>query len=241
MRMRTSFLMSLVLVFNAQMVPIHAQTLDASSDILGLRLDMSREDFRKAVESNMTVSDFEEKKETIGTADYSVKDVLVQYRFIVTPKSEEETNAAELEKEKTQIQAMRAAGFTSPLSRPVAQAKGADVIVASLDPKEGSSAILGIGRMRSYAPADRPLFKVLMDSITQKYGPPTYSDGLGYHWSNTYKTGVQQAGMDCSFVENQVAIFAWTCQRSGRPQKHAHVQSAEPGELQSRRQERRRH
>ena len=118
MRIYAGFLVSFAVIFSAGIMPTHAQTLSASSDILGLRPDMSREDLKKAVESSMTVSDFDEKKETIGTADYTAKDVLVQYRFIITPQSEDEANAAQVDKEKKRGSGFEGCGVHLPVEPP---------------------------------------------------------------------------------------------------------------------------
>jgi hypothetical protein len=180
-----------------------------ASDILGMQLTMSKDELHKFIDDKFDVANFKEVTSKLGNSDYSTPDIVTQFTFRITPKDEQAANAKKDADEKAEIQNLNKAGFTGPGDRPVPAARGVDAIVIALSPVTGSNDILSIDRMRFYAEGDRPLLNVLLDSFTEKYGPPTYADPAmpnNFVWSTAYtdKNAAYRAG--CRNIADELAI-----------------------------------
>jgi hypothetical protein len=167
-----------------------AGPISPNSDVLGIRLAMSRDEARKVIEQThpgapifeipvgLAVGGFEKKATAGFVADLATK-------------ADNAANLRKAEQEQANLNARKAAGFgDSPLNRTVGSVGdfAQDRVMVLFDPNDNATDIFGVSRYTEYAAGSQPTTKTFVEALVEKYGTPSRSGGdrhilLTYTWA----------------------------------------------------------
>lgn len=162
-----------------------AGPISPDSDILGIKLTMSRDQARALISSSYPASKIIDLPVQLGTPEYK-KSATAGFMADITSGEDQANNQQQNEQAKKQFQAMQAAGFgNSPLNMPVSAPGdyGHDQIYVQVNPNDDSTDIFGVSRYKQFTKAHAMPANVLVQSYVEKYGPPSVSqNGENFTW-----------------------------------------------------------
>lgn len=162
-----------------------AGPIGPDSDILGIKLTMSREQAKKTITNGFPGSQAIELPAQMGTAEYK-KSTVGGFFADVTTAADQANNQRTIEQANKEFEAKKAAGFgDSPLNRTIGAPGdvGHDRVVVLYDPNDGATGIFAVSRRKEFTKANFVPAKVLLDSFIEKYGPPSRTNGGSFTWT----------------------------------------------------------
>lgn len=167
--------------------PLFAQDkFGSNSDIVGLKLSMSRDEAIKFLKTNFNVVDSKELKQQIQTNDYKTPEILLGYELTIITKGEQDQNKAQTKNEKENEKVAAAIGVRPGLRQ---NEFASDKIKIALDPTD-ENRILAITRTRNFNPDDMPLANVFYNTFIEKYGKPKKDSDRGVPLNGGVENGV---------------------------------------------------
>ncbi|MEJ0051705.1 MAG: hypothetical protein WDN02_10975 [Methylovirgula sp.] len=155
------------------------------SDILGIRLSMSRDEARKLIAQNYPGAPISDFNGALRSGDFQ-KVVPIAFIADLTSKAVQSAN----QQKNAQLQADERARAAVGLGGPVIGQPGdfgADRIKVLFDPNDGTTDIIGVSRYTAYPPGHQPVTATLLAALKAKYGEPVRSEGnfpyeMNYTW-----------------------------------------------------------
>jgi hypothetical protein len=186
MSCRRLFALSVQAMLVAGTGPTHATgPISNDSDVLGIKLTMTRDQARKVVSDNFQGSTVTEMPVQIGTPELK-KSAIAGFWSDVTPKQEIADSKNNTDENNKRFEAMKAAGVArnTPGDRPFGAVgdHGSDVLMVLFNPNDNGTDIFGVSRYKTFSKSSFPVAKVLLDSLIEKYGPPSRSTVTSYTW-----------------------------------------------------------
>lgn len=161
-----------------------AGPVSPESDILGVNLTMARDQAKKFLSSEFPGSETIDLTVQLGTNDFK-KSAVLGFIMNITSKADNSTNSAKSAQAAAQTQLNNRVLGNSPLNMPVAAAGdyGHDSVTVLADPNDNATDIFAISRYKEFSKANFPVRKVLLDSLTEKYGQPSRTNNLSFTWT----------------------------------------------------------
>jgi hypothetical protein len=162
-----------------------AGPISPESDILGIKLTMSRDQAREVISSSYPASQIVDLPVQLATPEYK-KSTVAGFEADITSKEDQAANQQKNEQAQKEFQARQAAGFgNSPLNMSVASPGdyGHDRIYVQVDPNDNATDIFGVSRYKEFS-KEHPLpISALLETFAEKYGQPAVSKyGASFTW-----------------------------------------------------------
>jgi hypothetical protein len=162
-----------------------AGPISPESDILGIKLTMSRDQARALISSSYPGAQIVDLPVQLGTPEYK-KSAIAGFTANITSAEDQANNQQKNEQAQKEFQARQAAGFgNSPLNMSVSSPGdyGREQIYVQVDPNDNSTDIFGVSRYKEFTRAHPIPANVLLQSYIEKYGPPSVSQyGESFTW-----------------------------------------------------------
>lgn len=162
-----------------------AGQIPSESDILGIKLTMTRDQAKKIILDSFPSARIVELPVQIGTPDYK-KSLIAGFAADITTAQDQASNQRQAQQANSEFQARKAAGFgNSPLNQTIARPGdyGHDRAVVLYDPADGANGIFAISRVKQFAKSEFIPPKALLDTFIQKYGEPSRVNGNSITWT----------------------------------------------------------
>jgi len=182
------------------------------SDILGIKLTMSRDQARKFVSDNFRGSSIVELPVELGTPEFE-KPTVAGFLVDITNKEDQAVNQRANEQANKNFEARKAAGFgDSPLNRTFGSAGdlGQEKLLILVNPNDNGTDIFAVSRYKEFTKVNSPVAKVLLESLIEKYGQPSLVKfGTSYTWmAPGVLERTQKPAVHC-FSETDVGSFLY--------------------------------
>ena len=162
-----------------------AGPISPDSDILGIKLTMTRDQARALIASSYPASKIIDLPVQLGTPEYK-KSATAGFTADITSAEDQANNQQKNQQAQKEFQARQAAGFgNSPLNMSVASPGdyGREQIYVQVDPNDNSTDIFGVSRYKEFSKAHAIPANVLLQSYVEKYGQPSISQyGESFTW-----------------------------------------------------------
>lgn len=161
-----------------------AGPISPDSDVLGIKLTMTRDQAQAAVTSAFPGAKIVDLPVTVQTPEYK-QSTSAGFFADVTSKDDQANNQQQNAKANQEFEAKRAAGMgNSFLNRTVAQPGdfGREIVFVQTNPNEGQSDIFGVSHYREYPRSAAVVTNVLLKAFIDKYGAPTISNKTNLAW-----------------------------------------------------------
>jgi hypothetical protein len=152
------------------------------SDILGIKLTMSRDQARKFVSENFPGSAIIDLPIELGTPDFK-KSTVAGFLVDITSKDDQAANQRTNEQATKAIEVNKAVGLGGSAIVSSAGDHGQEKLLILVNPNESGTDIFAVSRYKEFTKANFPVAKVLLDSLIDKYGQPSLVKfGSSYTW-----------------------------------------------------------
>lgn len=154
------------------------------SDILGLKLTMSRDQAKKQLSDNFPGGQILDIPVQISSDTFK-KSAVAGFLADLTSSADAATNKNRIDQIKSQTEQNRKYLGESPLNMPVGTAGdfGHDGLMVLANPNDNATDIFGVVRHTEYSKSNMPVANVLLNALKDKYGPPTHSTGNSFTWT----------------------------------------------------------
>lgn len=162
-----------------------AGPIPSESDILGIKLTMTRDQAKKTILDGFPGAHLVELPVEIGTPDYK-KSFIAGFAADITTAQDQANNQRQNQQAKSEFEAKKAAGFgSSPLNQTVARPGdyGHDRVIVLYDPADSANGIFAVSRDKEFARSEFIPPKALLDTFIQKYGEPSRAKGSSITWT----------------------------------------------------------
>lgn len=167
--------------------------LSADSDVAGIRTTMTADQAKHAIQQQFGTASFAPLVVKFGTPEYS-RDATLGFAAGIVSAKDKEANDRKMEELKK-----RAAGCNSFLCRPVVSGLVKDTLNVYVDPRVGGSSIMALARRTTYPPTTDILLSVFMQSLTEKFGKPSFSPfSTSYVWEEGVNSRNYAALNECA-------------------------------------------
>jgi len=155
--------------------------ISPDSDIVGIKLSMTRDQAKQLIQQQFGTTDFPAKTMKFGMPEYN-RDIVLGFTGEITSATDKQANQTRMDAQRKAAVAM---GCNSPLCMPVADGLIKDTISVYVDPTAGSSGILALVRKTEYPQNSDMLESVFLQSLADKFGKPFFNDNYhGYYWAD---------------------------------------------------------
>ena len=162
-----------------------AAGLSADSDILGIKLTMSRDQAKKIVADSFPGARIIELSAQIGTPAYK-KSTTLGFIADITSAPNQANNQRQAQQADAEFRAKQNAGWgNSPLNQSVVNPGdyGRDAVAVIYDPSDSGSGIFSISRVKTFAKSEFIPPKALLDTFDRKYGAPSRVNDKSITWT----------------------------------------------------------
>jgi hypothetical protein len=145
------------------------------SDVLGIKLSMSRDQVKKLISDNYPGAPIVELPVELGTPEFK-KSTVAGFVADITSKQDQAVNQRTNDQGRKDFEVGKALGFgDSPLNRAVASAGdlGHERVVVLYNPNDNATDIFAVARHKEFTKESMPLTQVLVESLIEKYGQPS--------------------------------------------------------------------
>jgi hypothetical protein len=178
--------------------------VSSESDILGIKLSMSRDQAKQFIQQQFGTSDFPPIAVELGTPEYNLN-VGVGFSADVTPKKDKEANQTQLDNTTKLNEQLRANGCNSAMCLSTAPQLLKDALDIYFDPNDGGTAMLAMTRHAIYPEGSDILYSAFVQALTDKFGsPPQFmGDSYNHYWADVPVSKNHSELFECmKFAEN---------------------------------------
>jgi hypothetical protein len=159
--------------------------ISPDSDILGIKLTMSRDQARALIASTYPASKIVDLPAQLMTPEYGAS-TTAGFMADITSSEDQANNKQKNEQAQKEFQAKQAAGFgNSPLNMTVSAPGdyGRETLFVQVDPNDNTTDIFGISRYKLFTKSNMVPVNALLASFAEKYGQPSTSKfGTSFTW-----------------------------------------------------------
>jgi len=174
------------------------------SDILGIKLSMSRDQAKQFIRQQFGTSDFPPITVDLGTPEYSLN-VDVGFSADVTPKKDKDANQTQLDNTTKLNEQLRANGCNSAMCLSTAPKLLKDTLDVYFDPNDNGNAMLAMTRHVIYPESSDILYSAFVQALTDKFGsPPQFmGDSFNHYWADVPVSKSHSELFECmKFADN---------------------------------------
>ena len=173
-----------ILILTASQVHA-AGPISPDSDILGIKLTMTRDQARSVISANYPSAQIIDLPVQLGTPEYK-KSAVAGFMADITSKADQANNQQKADQANKEFAARQAAGFgDSVLNRSVASPGdyGREKIYVQVDPNDNMSDIFGVSRYKEFTKDHSLPISALVATFAEKYGQPSITqNGTSFTW-----------------------------------------------------------